>query len=556
MGNKTPEPAARVGDIASNHGPWPPTPITGGSPDTFINGIPAARQGDPVLMHAIPNHPPHGRSLSEGTPSVLINGKPAARVSDAISCGGKVSNGSPNVFIGDNPQLSPKLSGNTPPTPNPTESPLAAAKQDAIDTWQRQKDQADNFPEFLAAHLMMLNAEAGYSIAEGLTATFATVTDPDQFKAVMCQLKDSAIDTITDPVNTYWQVKQAAIDFSNLSLSEQGDAAYKAMVGALAGGGMAKGAGVVGKVANTVKKDKAVAGDNKHSDEDHSGRLAEKKYTPDSLPEAQARLMQRRQQINAAGYQPKYTDSELAYMARHGNVASERFQVRFMETKHLTGRDTPTGHLSGAMGITLEGTRGKGAKYWSTSFDQIEDADTDPKLIAQKLGVAYNPGKNYALVIVDTEKAAPLTGVISVPATFDEVGRFATTELPSDFPETFTEKAMTPAFQADYARYYQAAVKQKHIKDWSTDSSGFEDYLKTTGMDQTDIDEMKLRMLMHKKIGNNHEYLGNGLTKDLNPGSLNQYGAVETLNFERREVNLRQLHEAHAITVIPGLRPL
>lgn len=43
------------------------------------------------------------------------------------------------------------------------------------------------------------------------------------------------------------------------------------------------------------------------------------------------------------------------------------------------------------MGVVMEGETGKGAKYWSTSLDQLEDADTDPKLIATKLGLEYNP---------------------------------------------------------------------------------------------------------------------------------------------------------------------
>ena len=59
-----------------------------------------------------------------------------------------------------------------------------------------------------------------------------------------------------------------------------------------------------------------------------------------------------------------------------------------------------------------------------------------------------------------------------------------------------------------------------------------------------------------EEIGNNQDYLGNGLTKDLNPNSPNNFGAVETLNFERREVNFKQLLDAGAINIITGLTPL
>ncbi|MGH1485273.1 MAG: PAAR domain-containing protein [Cellvibrionaceae bacterium] len=105
MGSKSKQPAARLGDIASNHGAWHPSPIIQGSGNVFTNSKPAARQGDAAAPHVKPKSPPHGRSIAEGSGSVFINGKPAARITDAIDCGGKVATGSGNVFIGDDPQL-------------------------------------------------------------------------------------------------------------------------------------------------------------------------------------------------------------------------------------------------------------------------------------------------------------------------------------------------------------------------------------------------------------------------------------------------------------------
>ncbi len=103
--------AARLGDTCSGHGCFPATPIVAGSGDVFINGKPAARQGDTVLLHACPcpkmPHALHGRSISAGSSTVSINGKPASRVGDAIGCGGSVAAGSGNVFIGDTPYSSP-----------------------------------------------------------------------------------------------------------------------------------------------------------------------------------------------------------------------------------------------------------------------------------------------------------------------------------------------------------------------------------------------------------------------------------------------------------------
>ncbi len=64
--------AARLGDVGSGHGCFPPTPIIKGSPDVFINHRPAARLGDAVLVHGCGNCPPHGRSISAGSDNVFI----------------------------------------------------------------------------------------------------------------------------------------------------------------------------------------------------------------------------------------------------------------------------------------------------------------------------------------------------------------------------------------------------------------------------------------------------------------------------------------------------
>ncbi|MFY4336349.1 PAAR domain-containing protein [Escherichia coli] len=60
---------------------------------TFIDGLPAARQGDPLTPHAKPKHPPHPRKIARGSSTVFIDGLPAARTGDAIDCGGVVIGG-------------------------------------------------------------------------------------------------------------------------------------------------------------------------------------------------------------------------------------------------------------------------------------------------------------------------------------------------------------------------------------------------------------------------------------------------------------------------------
>ncbi|QQG29549.1 type VI secretion system PAAR protein [Pectobacterium carotovorum] len=88
MGN-----AVKVGDSDTGQGSHPPTPVASGSSTVKVDGLPLARQGDPLASHG------HDRSISSGSSSVLVDGKPAARTGDAVSCGGVLIGGG-TVTIG------------------------------------------------------------------------------------------------------------------------------------------------------------------------------------------------------------------------------------------------------------------------------------------------------------------------------------------------------------------------------------------------------------------------------------------------------------------------
>lgn len=91
----------RVGDTNTGHDLCPPTALSSGSPDVFINGKPAGRVGDPYVAHGCLVHAPHSGTIASGAPHVFINGKAAGRVGDPVSCGGSVAQGSSDVVIGD-----------------------------------------------------------------------------------------------------------------------------------------------------------------------------------------------------------------------------------------------------------------------------------------------------------------------------------------------------------------------------------------------------------------------------------------------------------------------
>jgi uncharacterized Zn-binding protein involved in type VI secretion len=103
--------AARLGDNAQvdadAHGcPACPHPATGpvvvGSPDVFINSLPAARQDD-LGIHVFCCGP-NNFTLQKGSPTIYVNNKPLARLNDTCKhCGGSgpIIAGSPDVMADD-----------------------------------------------------------------------------------------------------------------------------------------------------------------------------------------------------------------------------------------------------------------------------------------------------------------------------------------------------------------------------------------------------------------------------------------------------------------------
>ncbi|EMW0957561.1 TPA: type VI secretion system PAAR protein [Citrobacter freundii] len=91
--------AAKLNDKGTQHDGYHETVITAGSPTVFIDGMPAARLGDPLTPHGKSEHPVHPRKIASGSPTVFIDRLPAARTGDAVDCGGVII-GSGTVNIG------------------------------------------------------------------------------------------------------------------------------------------------------------------------------------------------------------------------------------------------------------------------------------------------------------------------------------------------------------------------------------------------------------------------------------------------------------------------
>ena len=273
---------------------------------------------------------------------------------------------------------------------------------------------------------------------------------------------------------------------------------------------------------------------------------------PKSIEDANDRLESMKGLIHTNGYQPKYSDAELLQQVQTGDVSQERFHVRVIESGHKYHRNDTIqdpNKLTGALGVTMQGETSTGAKYWSTTFDQLEDADKDPRLICEKLGLDYDEGKSYELAIIDTKKAKPLAKTKSVPATFEKVAKFSNEELPKKFPKEFTDEVMNEEFQAAYALHHANAMKSGALS-WEKDVKGFKKYLQGTHLSGNEKKTMLNRMKMHDIVGNNQYYVGNGLTENKIQSCSNRYGAIETINFERKEINLQQFTDARALKLV------
>ena len=72
--------------------------ITQGSPDVFVEGLPAVRVGDPVMPH---DYHTGTYQVAQGSSTVFVNGLPMARLGDISNCGDVLNPGEVNVFVDD-----------------------------------------------------------------------------------------------------------------------------------------------------------------------------------------------------------------------------------------------------------------------------------------------------------------------------------------------------------------------------------------------------------------------------------------------------------------------
>lgn len=258
-----------------------------------------------------------------------------------------------------------------------------------------------------------------------------------------------------------------------------------------------------------------------------------------SASEAIARLKESRQEIinrknvGLPAYKPKYSDEQLLKMAAEGVTANERFLVS-IQTKN-TSADAKLAYQRDS-GL---------APTWTTSFDQIEAADSDPKLIHQVLGADSNfdPNKKYVMHKIDRGENLDAFGNNTIVPTWDKIGEASKQHL-SAYDSDVIGSVMSSDYQAVYA--------SKMDEFWSLGGKEFdEEQIKdfASGMSESDRSKFFTRHKIRTEIGANSEFTGNGLTANTAPGG-GKYGVVETLSMDYYTPTLSSLQSNGTVTTI------
>lgn len=256
-----------------------------------------------------------------------------------------------------------------------------------------------------------------------------------------------------------------------------------------------------------------------------------KKTSPRSFDEAKTILNDARAAIIANGKAPppKYTQAQLHQIAAEG-LGDEKYIARLVEEPHIN-RNGPN-----------SGTLGKGGpagvQVWSTSFDQIAHLDTDPKLIAEALGVNYKPDAKYKLAIVDQAGAVKHADAKTIVPTYDNLKTFTRDNLDGyEARPELLDQVMTP----EYSKQYEALTRDMPDDAWK-ELKVRERYLSGKGLDRDERKLFETRFDIQDATGANEHFTGNGLTKTTSSSSADPvFGAVEAFSLHKNPKTFRQM---------------
>lgn len=263
---------------------------------------------------------------------------------------------------------------------------------------------------------------------------------------------------------------------------------------------------------------------------------------PQNLAECEQRIAQAKQEISACRAEGKplpkspYTTADKKRIVEEG--LDEKYIVRIVESKYAGD--------NGSIGNPHAEVK----TYWTTTFTQLEHADSDAKLICDAVGIDYKPDSQYTMLLIDQEAAAEAGDMLSFIPTSDNLSKFARQSLKQELKGK--EHLVSVVMGPEYSKYYEFAVndaKEQELNLWN--KKHFEIY--TAEMDGSTKDILSLRQTINNKLGANEHFLGNGLTKDLAASGestpfgdidLNrEYGVAEVFTHDKNPKTLAQLEK-------------
>ena len=178
------------------------------------------------------------------------------------------------------------------------------------------------------------------------------------------------------------------------------------------------------------------------------------------------------------------------------------------------------------------------SNYWTTTYTQLEHADKDAELIAKAVGTTYDPKTDYTLLVIDAAAAAKQGDITTFIPTYDRIGGLAKSEM-TDVDPKLIDQAMTPEYSERYAELFEQAGETG--ADLS-DSDSLVDFAKSQGLSPKETELLKARQIINDKYGANEQFLGIGITKDVN--SPDGLGTVETYSLDKKPGLLGDLEQS------------
>ena len=248
---------------------------------------------------------------------------------------------------------------------------------------------------------------------------------------------------------------------------------------------------------------------------------------PKSLEECLERLNSARENIIKNGYKAKYSDKELVTKSKDGSVGKARFLISFQpmnENSHVKlAYQKPNGLVA----------------MWATSFDMLENADSDPQIIADLLATGYDPSKEYVLHIVDRGEDLTLFGENTFVPTWDKLEKPAKKQLDPKYHDVIGK-----VLNSDYQKQYAS-----HMEDyWGNGLNEFnpknqEEFIEV--LDQEQKEKFAARHALRTEFGANSEFTGDGMTQCRHTG--NHHGVVETLTLENNPPTITEMKNVTTI---------